>query len=287
MAVNNSARGTQINSQNGTPAAQNIPMQQTSASGAALRGDLSQVASSLVNKNFNDSLRMVVEIPSLGKVFKAHIDPNHYQHTQGKRMIPIDVLTGVIEQDFGYLAETVEIHGNTGLQFYNEIATMNDIFNNQLGGMATTVNLKIEDISVTASWTNFEYRRTANAGSPQVVDYTMQFIVLSHTPSADAGVSNPVAQQMKANNTTASTSTRSITLGGQSVNSYLSGILSNQSYTYYNVALQFMQSNFNSSANSGMSFPNPDATFTSSNSPSFVVPSDWSTFFVSNPTYGQ
>lgn len=143
------------------------------------------------SKNTNKLLRMRLSVPSpnIGEpdyVFQAHLDPNHLINEQGKRVVELDTLTGVVIQDFGFKPERLELKGTTGSSYYREIGEMDLIFNSQsLNGTPTRVTLKIEDRTYQCVWLGWMFGRQQSAAGGNLIEYTMNFTVLQRGESFD------------------------------------------------------------------------------------------------------
>jgi hypothetical protein len=134
-------------------------------------------------KNNNPKLRMTLQIKTDSQTikFQAHLDPNHFTSTQQKRFAKIDTLQGVVVQDFGYRAELINLKGTTGLAYYQEIQTLDQIFNSQSNNnKPNSITLTIEGRTYIVAWENFSFDRQNTGGGPaNLINYEMDFIVLS------------------------------------------------------------------------------------------------------------
>lgn len=143
------------------------------------------------SKNTNKLLRMKLSVPSpnIGEpdyIFQAHLDPNHLINEQGKRVVELDTLTGVVIQDFGFKPEKLELKGTTGSAYYREIGEMDLIFNSQsLNGTPSRVTLKIEERTYQCVWTGWMFGRQQSAAGGNLIEYTMNFTVLQRGESFD------------------------------------------------------------------------------------------------------
>jgi hypothetical protein len=134
-------------------------------------------------KNNNPKLRMTLQITTDSQTikFQAHLDPNHFTSTQQKRFAKIDTLQGVVVQDFGYRAELINLKGTTGLAYYQEIQTLDQIFNSQSNNnKPNSITLTIEQRTYIVAWENFSFDRQNTGGGPaNLINYEMDFIVLN------------------------------------------------------------------------------------------------------------
>lgn len=147
-------------------------------------------------KQTNPLLRFTLKVGT-GPMFQGHIDPYHISNEQNKRLVEIQVNTGIIIQDFGYMAQQLELRGTTGAAFYTEIKAMDAIFNSQsINGTPTNSILVIENRSYTGVWKSFFWERQAQKNT---YDYTIGFTVLQLGVTGSVAVLNsPIVQQAKA-----------------------------------------------------------------------------------------
>lgn len=233
--------------------------------------------------------RMVLTLsPGGGKqsfYFGAHIDPQHLTDEQNKRIIQQDVLTGVVFQDFGYMAENIELKGTTGSEYFLEIQEMDDIFNNQsLQGTPTQVELTIEGRTYDAIWKSFTYNRINTAQGGNIYEYEMAFTVLQRTTSASqviasVTVNSGVAQQNAVNNT--SQVYNNVFVNGQTAQEYIRSITSIP-VPMQGLALTFIASHWDTTLNNGDNYPGATVPLTNY----ITTPLDWGTYLATATNTG-
>jgi len=184
---------------------------------------------------------------TLGKyTFQASLDPNDINLQQSKRYAMLDVLGGVIVQDFGWKPSVLEIKGTTGSKYYDAIAQMNLVYNAQGNGNPVPVQVTLEGQSYQAVLQQFNYGRQINPTGGNLVNYQMSFTVLSQnavpTSATDSTVTTAAVPQAMAANSTS-------TVGGQalqsvtvtnSINGYLQSA-SSTTRTNYIAAVAFLR----------------------------------------------
>lgn len=257
--------------------------QQTQTAAAITPYDIQYAYLQQSQKNNDSTLRFSMSVPFNNQiyVFQAHLDPNHLVDQQAKRLVKIDVLTGVVIQDFGFTTETIELKGTTGSAYYREIGAMDQIFNAQsANGVPTAVTLTIEQRTYTCTWENFTFDRQQTPQGGNLINYTMSFIVLARNQQFD---STPVtynspqaalqaaAAQIVYNNNQANT--QNVGTNGLSPVQYVKSI-SSISNTQIFQALGFIQNNWNSALNGGVSYPGDYTALLSSQL--ITVPTNWS-----------
>jgi len=102
--------------------------------------------------------------------FQAHLDPTHLTDDQGKRIVQLDTLTGIVLQDYGYTAQNIELRGSTGAKYYQKILEMDNVFNNQsTSGNPTICTLIIEGRTYSGVWKAFTFDRIAQENTYKYV----------------------------------------------------------------------------------------------------------------------
>lgn len=130
-------------------------------------------------KHFNVPTKVRFTMTLDAYEFTAHLDPNDIQRQQQKRLAQLDVLGGVVVQDFGYKAEILEVKGTTGSKYYDAINQMNDIFLAQTSDKPKEVQVTLDGTSYSAVLMQFNFGRQINQGAGNLINYSMQFIVLA------------------------------------------------------------------------------------------------------------
>jgi len=203
-------------------------------------------------KRNNPKLRFTLSVPNVQQTFLAHLDPNDVQYKQAKRLASLDVLTGVVLQDFGYKAPILEVKGTTGSAYYNEINTLNGIFQKQNIGTPAPVSITLEGYSYQAVWTDFSYGRSINQSAGNLVQYAMTFTVLQEssvqpqTGDTVAVGSSYVANTNNTNNgsTTSSASQQAITIPGTILQYVNSAAAANNIVNYKGQMIEYISDNW-------------------------------------------
>jgi hypothetical protein len=233
-------------------------------------------------KNNNNKLRFTLSVPTANNTtitFNAHIDPNHLIYSAEKRIVPLDVLTGVVVQDFGFNAETMELKGTTGSAYYKEIDTLQSIFRSQsMNGLPSKVSISIEGKTYKAAWKEFVFDRQNTAAGGNTINYTISFIILpTHTVLQGTSLGPTAAANAASNSQQYSTGAavlQAVTTGGKSVYQYLK-FSKDVPLTSLQQASNFVQQNYDPSANGGMAFPGINIPLQANQT--INVPNDWST----------
>ena len=221
-----------------------------------------------------------------GYKFQAHIDPSHMVDTKAKRLVPLDTLTGIVLQDYGYVMQTIELKGTTGAAYYKEIEKLDDVFSNQsTTGTATQSNpticvLKIENRTYSGVWAGFTFERQAQENTYK---YTIIFNVMVKDTYVDANASpgnfnSTLTQKGKVVNSANSSNGKNqvtyVSWDGKTPSSYADTIV--KQFGKKSQILQFLQKNWSSAPQNKRSFPlapsgvvNPGEVL--------VVPLNWST----------
>lgn len=150
--------------------------------GSAVKPDLFYQFQQQSAKGLDARLRFSMSVQSGGKpyTFKAHLDPNHLQYEQNKRLVEIDALNGIVIQDFGYKPATLLLKGTTGSAYYKELSRLDLIFRHQsVNGIPTTVSITIEQRSYNVVWKQFGYERQISASGGNLYNYSMSFVIMS------------------------------------------------------------------------------------------------------------
>ena len=248
--------------------------------------DINYAVTQQTLKNTNAQLRfkMSVQINSTKTyTFQAHLDPNHLVDEQNKRLVQIDVLTGVILQDFGYMPETLELRGSTGSQYYKEIQTLDTIFNNQSrNGRPTPVSITIQERTYSVVWRSFSFDQQQTQAGGNVVNYTMSFVILNRGLNVGSGTASDVssgssvAAQNKINNSTIYNNGQAlivtVSTNGLSVYDYLKSV-AQIPYTQIDDAVTYVENNWDPIINGGAY---PGDTVNLLPNQVITVPSDWS-----------
>lgn len=243
-------------------------------------------------KNSNKNLRFTLSIPVGGQTvtFQAHLDPNHLLFSKQKRVVELDVLTGVVVQDFGFNAASLELKGTTGSAYYNDITKMQNIFDAQSGdGTPTSVAITIEGFSYKATWKEFSYDRQNTAAGGNTINYSMNFIVLSRQYSTSVQFLGPVPSPSASSNATYIASnyasgtavTQNVSTNGLTPRQYLKAS-SEVGLAYINPALDFVSQNWNPAINGGVSYPGNDYNLLSTQL--LTIPNSWADYLIAAGT---
>ena len=217
-----------------------------------------------------------------GYKFQAHIDPNHIVNNQMKRIVQLDTLTGIVLQDYGYGAQSLELRGTTGAAFYVEIDKLNTVFNNQSTNAAPTpCQLILEGITYQGVWKEFTYERQSQ---DNIYKYTIGFTVMSigKISSSNNTSSAVIAAKKTANALTISNGKNKVNImpwAGRTPAAFVaatSSIPANQR----NAALSFLNANWKTATVNKRSYPGDNATLLSNEM--LVVPLSWANVLNSN-----
>lgn len=216
-----------------------------------------------------------------GYSFQAHIDPNHIINTQAKRIAQLDTLTGIVLQDYGYMAQTFEIRGTTGAAYFLEIQKLNDVFNNQsTSGTPTVCTLTLETITYSGVWKEFSFERQAQENTYK---YTIGFTVMKlgkYTPASDGNFNSQITQSNTAKNAMNSSDGKSkvtqVSWAGKTPQSYVESISQYVPASKRSVALAYIKQNWSTaSQNKARNYPGDRANLNTGEV--LVIPLDWST----------
>lgn len=231
-------------------------------------------------KHLDKYLRFKMVMPD-GSSFQAHIDPNDFTRQQAKRIVQLDVLSGVVIQDFGFKPEVLEIKGTTGSRYWAAFEEMDAVFNYQYNGTPVPIKLYIERNTYTGVWTNFNANRTINSQAGNLVQYSMQFIVFSRTAgdtTKDSVAAGASVVQKNATSNQSKSSNGQLVLDyvpwtGKTINSYIQSnpLLIQQPDNVLNFIQQYW-SNYTSNG----AYPGPNKGLTSKQL--IVVPKDWNSY---------
>ena len=284
----------------GNPAAssKSIPTtpQSTSATPALVPGDMypykspESLKTNYKNYNFNNMVKEQIgklkspmsrfSLVCNGYKFQAHIDPQHIVNNQSKRIVQLDTLTGIVLQDFGYSAQTLELRGTTGAAFYTEISKLNDVFNNQSTNASPTVcTLVLESITYSGVWKEFTYERQSQ---DNIYKYTIGFTVMTAGKSQAASPGNfnsAVTQANKTANALTSSDGSSkvsyIPWAGKTPYAYVAALNQVIPTGSRSVALAFISKNWSTAPQNTRSYPTDKGYLKSTEV--LVVPLDWNT----------
>ena len=214
-----------------------------------------------------------------GFSFNAHIDPSHLTDTKGKRLVQLDVLTGIVLQDFGYTPEIIEMQGTTGARYYKELVKLDTVFSNQStnGLVPTPATLTIEGRTYTGVFRDFVWNRQIYDGN--TYKYTILFVVMNQ-----GAISNPnnTNSQVISANTVAVASTNSngqnqvqylTTYAGQTPSNYIQANSGTIGSSQRSAAMAYLASNWSTAPQNKRSFPGPNGRILSSEV--LVVPASW------------
>lgn len=221
-----------------------------------------------------------------GVTFNAHLDPNHLTDTQGKRLIQLDVLTGIVLQDFGYTPEIIEFQGTTGAQYYVELLKMQNVFTKQStnGIIPTPATLTIERRTYTGVWKDFTWNRQVLDGN--VYKYDIVFVVMSagaiqpaDTVKSSVIAANTVA--VAAANANGMNQVQYVSYAGNTAYNYVSTnpAINN---TQRSAALAYLRQNWSTATQNVRSYPGDNANL--SITEVLVVPASWSSVLSSSTT---
>jgi hypothetical protein len=222
--------------------------------------------------NPKNNLRYTLSIPGAnGKtiIFKAHIDPNHLIFSNEKRIVELDVLTGVVIQDFGFNTQILELKGTTGSAYYNEILQLGVIFHAQSAkGQPSAVSISIEGFNYKATWKEFVYDRQNTAAGGNTINYTMSFVIIPGFVKTSTEFLGKVPGLGGVIN--------QVSTNGLSITAYLKSLPSIP-LPNLGLAQQYVQNNWSSYSNNGAAFPGLNVPLL----PTQVinVPGDWSSVF--------
>jgi len=217
--------------------------------------------------------------------FQAHIDPEHLIDEQGKRIVQIDVLTGIVLQDFGYTVQAIELRGSTAIAYYDEIDKLDRVFNNQsTSGVGTPATLIIEGRTYTGVFTRFEFDRMIQDNRYK---YVIGFTVLQRGKTynnSNFNYASAVVAARKAQNSigygTGLNQTTYIDYAGQTPNAYASSN-PNIPLSQKGIALAFLRQMWpTATANSGRSYPGDYNTL--NDGEVLVIPINWNSVLQAN-----
>jgi hypothetical protein len=234
-------------------------------------------------KNNGTKLRFSITCNSF--TFQAHIDPEHLIDEQGKRIVQIDVLTGIVLQDFGYTVQAIELRGTTGAAYYDEIDALDRVFNNQsTGGVPTPATLVLESRTYTGVFTRFEFDRIVRDNR---YTYVIGFTVLQRGKTynnSNFNYASAVVAARKAQNSigygTGLNQTTYIDYAGQTPNAYASAN-SNIPLSQKGIALTYLAAQWSTAPqNANRSYPG-DYNPLNANEV-LVVPINWNSVLTGN-----
>ena len=231
-------------------------------------------------KNQNKLLRF--SLACKGLKFQAHLDPSHITDEQGKRIVQLDTLTGIVLQDYGYTARRIEIRGTTGAAYYVEIKRLDDLFNNQsTSGQPTPATLTLESRTYTGVWKEFSFERMAQENTYK---YIIGFVVmnvgkLSGNDNA-INFSSSVTQSNTIQNASSSSTGQNlvqyIPYAGNSPNDYVTSIPQSITIPQRQQALNYINAHWSDASDfNKRSYPGDRANLLQNEV--LVVPLDWST----------
>lgn len=224
-------------------------------------------------KHLNKYLRMRLVAPGIA-TFQAKIDPQDFSRQQAKRSVQLDVLTGVVIQDFGYKPEILEIKGTTGARYWTDFNEMDLVFKGQANGKPVPITLYIERHTYTGFWTQFSANRTINAQAGNLVQYSMQFVVFAsaYVKTADAVAAGAsLVSQLASSQAPGSIGSIQLVQWSGSVQDYVSRNVPDQP----DDAMNFIENYWNYYTSNG-AYPGPDKPLKSTQ---FIpVPNSWSAY---------
>lgn len=241
----------------------------------------------------NDGKKLRFSLACNSFTFQAHIDPEHLTDDQGKRLVQIDVLTGIVLQDFGYTVQSIELRGSTAAAYYDEIDSLDRVFNNQsTNGVPTPATLIIEGRTYTGVFTRFEFDRIAQDNRYK---YVIGFTVLQRGKRYDNSnfnYSSAVVAARQARNAIASGTGQNVTTyvdnTGNTPADYVSSN-PNIPRSKKGTALAYLASQWSTAPqNSSRSYPGDYNTMNSGEV--LVVPVNWNSILQGNastPTSAQ
>jgi len=211
--------------------------------------------------------------------FQAHLDPQDFSVSENKRIVSIDTITGIVLQDFGFSPLQVEFKGTTGAAYFSEIATMENVFQNQSlnTSLATPCALTIENRTYTGVWQSFFWDRKIYEGN--VYKFNVGFIVtqqgkqiITDSASSNSTVISNNKINVSANNANSQNIINYIQFGGKSPFQYVSSnpqIPNNQRKK----ALQWIANNWSTSLSNMRNYPGDSANLLSTEF--LPTASDW------------
>lgn len=216
--------------------------------------------------------------------FKAHLDPEHITDDQGKRLVQIDVLSGIVLQDFGYTVQNIELRGSTGAAYYDEIAQLDTVFNNQsTTGTVTPATLVLEGRTYTGVFSRFEFDRVAKDNR---YTYIIGFTVLQRGATYDNtnfNYNSAVVAANRARNAIASGNGVSINMTvdntGRTPADYVNSNMSIPK-TKTGVALTYLANQWSSAPQNKRSYPGDNSVMNAGEV--LVVPVNWNNVLSGN-----